>query len=68
VYLGTAPGFRLPVKTVLANEGGTSTLLVSDIKLNIAVADSRFALPAGTQVIESKDAPGGMPGIIPGAP
>jgi outer membrane lipoprotein-sorting protein len=68
VYLGTAPGFRLPVKTVLNNEGGSTTMLVSDIKLNIPVADARFALPTGTQIIESQDAPGGLPGMIPGAP
>jgi outer membrane lipoprotein-sorting protein len=68
VYLGTANGFRLPVKTVLNNQGGSTTMLVSDIKLNIPVADTRFALPTGTQIIESKDAPGGMPGVLPGAP
>jgi outer membrane lipoprotein-sorting protein len=67
VYLGTAPGFRLPVKTVLTNEGGTSTLVVTDIKLNIALPESRFALPTGTQIIESQDTPGGMPGL-PGMP
>lgn len=68
VYLGTGAGFRLPVKTVLSNQGGSTTMLVSNIKLNIPVADARFALPSGTQIIESKDAPGGMPGVLPGAP
>lgn len=64
VYMGTNPGFRLPVKSVIQNEGGSNTVQVSDIQLNISIADSRFALPKGTQIIDSKDAPGvGVPGI-----
>lgn len=62
IYIGTKPGFRLPVKTELANEGGKNTMLVSNIKLNIPIADARFALPPGTQIIESHDAPSvGLP-------
>lgn len=62
IYFGTRPGFRLPVKTELANEGGKNTMVVSNIKLNIPIAETRFALPAGTQVIESQDAPNvGLP-------
>jgi len=67
IYLGTRPGFRLPVKTILANEGGTSTLTVSDIKLNVALADSQFALPAGTQIMDSGSAPSATaPGLPSG--
>ncbi|HVK06348.1 MAG TPA: hypothetical protein VM490_22955 [Armatimonadaceae bacterium] len=65
IYLGKKPGFRLPVKTVLANEGGTRTVTVTDIKLNPSIADARFALPAGTQIIDSQQgspAVGGLPG------
>jgi hypothetical protein len=47
------------VKTVLANQGGTQTVLVTDIKLNANLPDARFALPAGTQVIEDTGAPAG---------
>ncbi|GAB4470453.1 MAG: hypothetical protein OHK0029_43260 [Armatimonadaceae bacterium] len=62
VYLGTKKGFELPVKTELKNEGGKNTVLVTDIKLNVAIPDTRFALPAGTQIIDSKDSPGvGLP-------
>jgi hypothetical protein len=62
IYFGTRPGFRLPIKTELANEGGKNTMLVSSIKLNIPIADTRFALPVGTQIIESQDAPNvGLP-------
>ena len=59
LYVGRNPGFRLPVKTVLANQGGTQTVLVTDIKLNANLPDARFALPAGTQVIEDTGAPAG---------
>ncbi len=57
IYIGTRPGFRLPIKTELANEGGKNTMIVTNIKLNIPIADARFALPPGTQIIESQDAP-----------
>jgi outer membrane lipoprotein-sorting protein len=57
IYMGTRPGFRLPVKTILTNEGGTSTVMVSEIKLNVALSDSLFALPAGTQIMDSGSAP-----------
>jgi outer membrane lipoprotein-sorting protein len=65
LYVGRNPGFRLPVKTVLANEGGTRTVAVTNIKLNPALPDARFAVPAGTQVMEATGAPGGLaaPGI-----
>jgi outer membrane lipoprotein-sorting protein len=65
VYMGTRPGFRLPVKTVLSNEGGTSTVNVSEIKLNVALPDSLFALPAGTQIMDSGSAPA-APGALSG--
>ena len=65
IYVGRAAGFRLPVKTELKNEGGTRTLLVTNIKTNVALADARFAVPAGVQIIESTGAAGvpGMPGV-----
>ena len=64
VYVGRAPGFRLPVKTTVTNVGGTRTLLVTNIKTNIALPDARFAVPAGVQVIapSGNGAAGGFPG------
>ncbi len=64
VYVGRAPGFRLPVKTVVTNVGGTRTLLVTNIKTNIALPDARFVLPAGVQIIapSAAGAGGGFPG------
>jgi len=62
VYIGTHPGFRLPVKGTLANEGGSQSFLVSEIKLNIPVAVAQFALPVGTQVISGENGAAGMPG------
>jgi outer membrane lipoprotein-sorting protein len=52
IYMGTRPGFKLPVKIETRNEGGTSTLLVTNIRLNQAIADNRFTLPPGTKVQE----------------
>lgn len=63
IYVGKAPGFRLPVKMETQNEGGRSTLLATEIRLNTAIPAARFALPPGTQVIDSKGAPGTLPGI-----
>ena len=60
VYMGTRPGFRLPVKTVQTNIGGSTMLVVSDIKLNPVISDALFALPAGTQIMDSGN--GGLPG------
>lgn len=60
IYVSRKPGFRLPVKTVLSNEGGTRTVLVQNIKLNPKIADARFAIPAGTQIVDQSA--GGMPG------
>jgi hypothetical protein len=51
VFIGTRPGFRLPVKGVLRNEGGSQSFVVSDIRLNISTAKALFAIPAGTQII-----------------
>jgi outer membrane lipoprotein-sorting protein len=63
VYIGNKTGFRLPVKTILTNEGGVTSLEVKNIKLNVSLDDSRFALPAGTKIIESENGspPGGIP-------
>ena len=66
VYLGTNPGFKLPVKTVVTNVGGSSTLLVSDIKLNAPISAARFALPSGTQMMDGGSAPAGSLGGIGG--
>lgn len=63
IYMGKKPGFRLPVKMEFRNEGGTRTLLASRIKLNIALPAGRFALPVGTQVIDTQGGPGGLPGV-----
>ena len=65
LYVGRNPGFRLPVKMVLTNQGGTRTFLVSNIKTNISLADARFAVPAGVKIVESTGAARG-PGL-PGA-
>jgi membrane-bound lytic murein transglycosylase len=62
IYVGTAPGFRLPVKVELKNEGGTRTLVASNIQLNIKIPAERFSLPAGTQFMESQGAPAGLSG------
>lgn len=62
VYLGKKPGFQLPVKTVLRNEGGVRTLLVSDIKTGVALSSSRFALPPGAKIIESERGVASLPG------
>jgi dipeptidyl aminopeptidase/acylaminoacyl peptidase len=68
IYVGKKPGFRLPVKTVLTNEGGTRTLTVTGIVLNPKLSDARFALPAGTQLIDNgSGAPAApVPGVLPG--
>ncbi len=67
LYIGRSPAFRLPVKTVVANEGGTQTVLVTNIKTNITLPDSRFSVPKGVQIIESTGAAGapGIPGVSP---
>lgn len=68
IYVGKRPGFRLPVKTVLTNEGGTRTLTVTGIVLNPKLSDARFALPPGTQLIDngSGAAAAPVPGVLPG--
>ncbi len=57
VYLGKGAGFKLPIKTVVSNVGGTNTLLVSGIQLNKPIAAARFALPTGTQMMDGGAAP-----------
>ncbi len=61
IYIGKNPGFRLPVKVTAKNAGGTRTVLVSNIRTNIALADARFAVPAGVRIIEANGA-AGLPG------
>ncbi len=60
LYVGKAAGFRLPVKSVLTNEGGTQSFLVSNIKLNTSPQDALFALPAGTQIIDGANGGGAL--------
>ena len=60
LYMGTHPGFRLPVKVVVRNEGGTNSFLVSQIKMNPPAGDDQFVLPKGTQVIKSE---GSLPNL-----
>ncbi|WP_309715706.1 hypothetical protein [Armatimonas sp.] len=62
VYLGTTPGFTLPVKLEIRNAGGMQTMLASQIKLNGSIPEALFALPAGTQIIEGQGGPAGLPG------
>ena len=62
VYLGTTPGFTLPVKLEIKNVGGVQTMQASQIKLNGSIPAAHFALPAGTQVIEGQRGPTGLPG------
>ncbi len=67
VYVGKNPGFRLPVKVELTNEGGRRVLLASDITLNTPIPAARFALPPGTQLIEKQGGTGtGVSGGLPG--
>jgi hypothetical protein len=63
VCLGTAPGFKLPVRMELSNAGGKRTILVSGIQIGAPLPAAYFALPQGTQVIESKSASGAGPGL-----
>jgi len=63
IYMGTGAGFRLPVKVETVNAGGRSTLVASAIRLGGKIPASRFALPAGTQVMQGSAAPGSVPGI-----
>lgn len=62
VYLGTTPGFQVPVKLEIKNAGGMQTMQASNIKLNTSIPAAHFALPAGTQVIEGQGGPTGLPG------
>ena len=67
VYLGTKPGFQLPVKMELSNAGGRRTILVTGIALGGKIPASLFALPPGTKIIDSnsqaKGAGPGIPGV-----
>jgi hypothetical protein len=60
LYVGKAAGFRLPIKSVLKNQGGTQSFLVTNIKLNITPQDALFALPAGTQIIDGANGGGAL--------
>jgi outer membrane lipoprotein-sorting protein len=63
VYIGKKPGYRLPVRVEQANEGGTTSLLVTDIRLNPTLSDAEFALPAGTHIEDSSE---GASAALPG--
>ena len=60
LYVGKAAGFRLPIKSILTNQGGTQSFLVSNIKLNTSPQDALFALPAGTQIIDGANGGGAL--------
>ncbi|MES2465650.1 MAG: hypothetical protein V4671_34225 [Armatimonadota bacterium] len=60
LYVGKGAGFRLPIKSVLKNQGGTQSFLVSNIKLNTSPQEALFALPAGTQIIDGANGGGAM--------
>ncbi|MBB6049230.1 LolA family protein [Armatimonas rosea] len=62
VYLGTTPGFTVPVKLEIKNAGGMQTMQASNIKLNGNIPAALFALPAGTQIIEGQGGASGLPG------
>ncbi len=62
VYVGKKLGFRLPLKTLVANEGGSRTITVTNIKINPTLADSRFALPVGVQIVDGGNGPIGTGG------
>ena len=62
VYMGTANGFRLPVKVEQTNVGGTTTLVVTGIRLNPVLADTEFVLPTGTHVEGSEEGGAELPG------
>ena len=62
IYVGKRSGFRLPVKTLIANEGGTRTVLVTNIRINPILADARFALPAGMRIVDGGNSPVGASG------
>lgn len=62
VYLGTTLGFTLPVKLEIRNAGGMQTMQATQIKLNGSIPSAHFALPVGTQVIETQGGPSGLPG------
>ena len=64
IYWGNTPGYRLPVKVIQMNAGGTTTIMVSAIRLNAVLADTRFALPKGAQVMDGSE---GTTPALPGA-
>lgn len=62
IYVGKKPGFRLPLKTLITNEGGSRTITVTNIKINPKIAEARFALPKGMQIVDGGDSPVGAAG------
>ncbi len=62
IYVGKKPGFRLPLKTLINNEGGSRTITVTNIKINPTLAETRFALPKGMQIVDGGSSPVGAAG------
>lgn len=62
IYVGKKPGFRLPLKTLITNEGGSRTITVTNIKINPKLAETRFALPKGMQIVDGGSSPVGAAG------
>lgn len=58
VYWSEKPGFRLPIKIVQNNAGGTSTVSVSDIRLKPTLRDDLFVLPPGTDIVDNGESGG----------
>jgi outer membrane lipoprotein-sorting protein len=62
IYVGKKQGFRLPLKTLISNEGGSRTITVSNIKINPKITEARFALPKGMQIVDGGNRPVGATG------
>ncbi len=62
IYVGKKQGFRLPLKTLIANEGGSRTITVTNIKINPQLSETRFALPKGMQIVDGGSGPVGAAG------
>jgi len=62
IHVGRAAGYKLPVRMETLNEGGRSVLEVKGIRLGGVISAERFALPKGTQILETSG-PGSLPGV-----
>lgn len=62
IYVGKKTGFKLPLKTLIANEGGSRTITVTNIKINPKIEKTRFDLPKGMQIVDGGSSPVGAVG------